>query len=71
MTVLKKNIFFTDLNRLNSFEDKPHVAVGVSGGPDSMCLVFIINEWINFKPKTDLNDGIKSFVEWYKEYYST
>ena len=30
-----------------------------------------LNEWINFKPKTDLNDGIKSFVEWYKEYYST
>ena len=26
-------------------------------------------EWIGFKPKTDLRDGIKIFIKWYKEFY--
>ena len=25
--------------------------------------------WINFKPKTNLRDGIKAFIKWYKEFY--
>ena len=28
-----------------------------------------IHEWIEFKPKTSLNKGIKLFVNWYKNYY--
>ena len=24
---------------------------------------------INFKPKTNLNNGIRKFVDWYKNYY--
>ena len=31
------------------FENKPTVAVAVSGGPDSMCLLFLINSWIKIK----------------------
>ena len=29
-----------------------------------------LEEWIGWKPQTEINDGIKSFVEWYREYYS-
>ena len=28
-----------------------------------------LRDWIDFKPKTDLEDGIKPFIEWYKNYY--
>ncbi len=29
----------------------------------------IINEWIGNQPKTSINEGIKTFVNWYKNYY--
>ena len=29
----------------------------------------LLEEWINFKPKTSINDGIKKFVDWYLSYY--
>jgi len=29
----------------------------------------LINK-INFKPSTSFKDGIKSFVDWYRKYYS-
>ena len=28
-----------------------------------------LNSWIGFKPQTSINDGINSFVNWYKEVY--
>ena len=28
-----------------------------------------LKKWINFKPKTNLIDGIRIFVKWYNEYY--
>ena len=28
------------------FEKNPNIAVSVSGGPDSMCLLFLLNNWI-------------------------
>ena len=28
-----------------------------------------LDEWIGFKPKTSIDDGINDFVEWYMEYY--
>jgi len=30
----------------------------------------ILEEWINFKPKTTVKDGISNFVQWYKDFYS-
>ena len=28
-----------------------------------------IEEWIGFKPRTDLKYGINKFVNWYREFY--
>ncbi len=48
MLLNEENLFFK-LNKLKCFEKNPHVAVGVSGGPDSIALVFLINKWIQSK----------------------
>ena len=45
---LSKKVFHT-INKNYLFENKPKVAVGVSGGPDSIALVFILREWIKNK----------------------
>ena len=37
------------LDNLICFEKNPHVAVGVSGGPDSMCITHLLNRWIKLK----------------------
>ena len=28
-----------------------------------------LKDWIDYKPKTSVKDGISSLVEWYKKYY--
>ena len=35
------------LNKNYFFEKKPSIAVAVSGGPDSMCLIHLLKNWIN------------------------
>ena len=30
-----------------------------------------LKEWINFSPKTSLNEGISKFASWYKEYFNS
>ena len=29
----------------------------------------LLENWINFKPNTQLDIGLKKFVSWYKDYY--
>ena len=41
--------FFSYLDKLQNFEKYPSVAVGVSGGPDSIALAYLINQWIKLK----------------------
>lgn len=43
---LNENIFLSYLNNLRCFENKPNIAVGVSGGPDSMALTYLLNNWV-------------------------
>ena len=31
--------------------------------------ISLIKKYINYKPSSDILDGIDKFIEWYKEYY--
>ena len=46
---LNFRIFKSLLKNFEYFENKPHIAVGVSGGPDSMALAYLLNKWIKYK----------------------
>jgi len=43
---LNYRIFKSLLENFKFFENKPHIGVGVSGGPDSMALAYLLNKWI-------------------------
>ena len=46
---LNYRIFKSLLENFKFFENKPHIGVGVSGGPDSMALAYLLNKWIKYK----------------------
>ncbi len=41
--------FIKNIEKKYTFEEKPSVAVAVSGGPDSMSLLFLVNAFIKYK----------------------
>ena len=41
-----QNSFNQYLNKNYFFEKKPNIAVAVSGGPDSMCLIHLLKNYI-------------------------
>ena len=45
MSIIEKTLY-KSLNQKNLFENNPVVAVAVSGGPDSIALVFLLKNWI-------------------------
>jgi len=46
---LKNKEFIKIIDKKYTFEKSPHVAVAVSGGPDSMSLLFLVNAFIKYK----------------------
>src|SRR5690606_2857459 len=45
--VLDQTEFFGLVDRLGPYETAPHVAVAVSGGPDSLALTLLLAEWVH------------------------
>ena len=45
MSIIEKNLY-KSLNQKNLFEANPFIAVAVSGGSDSIALVFLLKKWI-------------------------
>ncbi|MDC0342933.1 tRNA lysidine(34) synthetase TilS [Alphaproteobacteria bacterium] len=46
---LSYKIFKTLIKNLEYFENNPHLGVGVSGGPDSIALAYLLNKWVKDK----------------------
>ena len=46
---LNYRIFKSLLKHFEYFENKPHIGVGVSGGPDSLALAYLLKQWIKYK----------------------
>ena len=42
-----EKVFYKTMNSLGPYEKKPHLAVAVSGGCDSLCLSFLAKKWVN------------------------
>lgn len=49
---ITQSYFNQYLNTNYIFEKNPKIAIAVSGGPDSMCLLFLLQKWINKKKGT-------------------
>ena len=47
--ILNATNFCNYLNNNYVFENKPHVAIAISGGPDSMALLNLVNIWVKTK----------------------
>ena len=42
-----EKVYYKTMNSLGPYEKKPHLAVAVSGGCDSLCLSFLAKKWVN------------------------
>ena len=59
--ILENNI---GIKAIKNFEEiQPGDVIATSSNTDRL------NEWIGFNPKTSIEDGVKNFVNWYKEYF--
>ena len=38
-------------------------------GKDTLADTSLLENWIDYRPSTTLEDGIKKFIHWYKSFY--
>ena len=58
---LNNNNFANFINKNYLFENKPLIALAVSGGPDSMALAHLLNKWVE-KNKGKLQFNLEAQV---------
>ena len=56
-------------NELNIKAIKDFLPIQPGDVEETFADISKINEWTGFKPQTNLNTGIKKFINWYKNYY--
>ena len=57
-------------NALNKKAEKIFMPIQAGDVEGTEANIDYLNNWIGFKPKTSLKEGIKKFVDWYEDYYS-
>ena len=57
---------YTEKKALLNFVDKLPVDVVATESNTSR-----LKNWINFSPKTNIEEGVKTFIKWYKNYYES
>ena len=56
-------------NSLNIKAKKKYLPMQPGDVPKTFADSNLLEDWIKFKPKTSISQGINSFISWYKKYY--
>ena len=56
-------------NSLNIKAKKKYLPLQPGDVPKTFADSNLLEDWIKFKPKTSISQGINSFISWYKKYY--
>ena len=57
-------------NALGKKADKNFMPIQPGDVAATFANVDDLYEYIDFKPETNVQDGVNNFIEWYKEYYN-
>ena len=57
-------------NSLNKISEKNFMEIQPGDVTETSADTELLENWINFKPNTSIDEGINNFVKWYKDYYS-
>ena len=56
-------------NELGKKAIKQYLPIQPGDVPNTESDTKSLEEWINFKPNTSVEEGISAFVKWYKKFY--
>ena len=48
---------------------KNYLSIQLGDVPSTAADTYELNAWVNFKPKTQVQEGVNSFVKWYRSYF--
>ena len=54
---------------LNITAQKEYLPMQLGDVPKTAADTSYLEDWIDFKPNTDIRDGIQKFIEWYRDFY--